>query len=131
MCRVPLLVTFDLELSPQGQISDFTVTNCHLVGQLQILLYSINFYHEKWAFGASSRTCGKSKTSVFCQSVNFSHFHLLLWNHLMNWYYLIHKYNTKSSRAKLGDTGKKSTIDLELYTFQMNQLSPKVFYYWS
>jgi hypothetical protein len=30
----------------------------------------------------------------------------------MDWYYLIHKYNTKSSRAKLGDTGKKSTIDL-------------------
>ena len=28
-------------------------------------------------------------------------------NHLMDWYYLIHKYNTKSSRAKLGDTGKK------------------------
>jgi hypothetical protein len=43
MCRVPLLVTFDLELSPQGQISDFTITNCHLVGQLQILLYSIHF----------------------------------------------------------------------------------------
>jgi hypothetical protein len=45
----------------------------------------------------------------------------------MDWYYLIHKYNTKSSRAKLGDTGKRSTIDLELYTFQINQLSPKVF----
>jgi hypothetical protein len=26
----------------------------------------------------------------------------------MDWYYLIHKCNTKSSRAKLGDTGKKS-----------------------
>jgi hypothetical protein len=47
----------------------------------------------------------------------------------MDWYYLIHKYNTKSSRAKLGDTGKKSTTDLELYTFQMIPLSPKVFYY--
>jgi hypothetical protein len=47
----------------------------------------------------------------------------------MDWYYLIHKYNTKSSRAKLGDTGKKSITDLELYTFQMIPLSPKVFYY--
>ena len=65
--------------------------------------------------------------SVFCQSVNFSHFHLLLWNHLMDWYYLIHKYNTKSSRAKLGDAGKKSTIDLELYIFKWINYLQKCF----
>jgi hypothetical protein len=45
----------------------------------------------------------------------------------MDWYYLIHKYNTKSSRAKLGDTGKKSTIDLELYTFQNVDFSKQMF----
>ena len=87
MCRVPLLVTFDLELWPQGQISDFTIANC----------------------------------------VNFSHFHLILWNHFMDWYYLIHKYNTKSSRAKLGNTGKNQLLILNFILFKWINYFQKCF----
>ena len=88
MCRIPLLVTFDLELWPQGQISDFTMTKC----------------------------------------VNFSHFHLLLLNHLIDWYYLIHKYNIKSSREKLGDIGKKiNYLSWTLYFSNKSIISKSVF----